>query len=120
MKLWTECLDTGVTTQVFGSRTGIKVGEKYQFAYRFLVGDDIIAWSGETLIHDLFSVAKAVEKKAGGAKCEIPKVLPHLRMIGLRSVAVSDEAKCAELCPPFSESGFFLAPIIVGFAFCKI
>jgi hypothetical protein len=91
------------------------VGKEWHFIYEFRVVDQLVGWSGESLIYDLFSLAKAVEAKAGG-KHKPPKTIPYLQLLGLRSVSVADDAAAGELCAPYSESGFFLAPMITGFA----
>jgi hypothetical protein len=50
-----------------------------------------------------------------------PKFLPHIRSIGLRTIAVrADDAELDQLHEPWRTSGFLLAPMIVGICPAKL
>jgi len=59
---------------------------------------------------DLFYIAKHMRRRYP------PSGISGLRTVGLRTVAVSpDDPVCSALHPPWSESGFMLAPLLLGY-----
>lgn len=87
-------------------------------------GDQVYGWLNGSVGYDLFAVAKEMEarvcktslrpptKIAGYVKGE--EYYPAIRMLGLRTVAVSPDHQ-DELHEPFRSSGFLVAPIVSGF-----
>jgi hypothetical protein len=83
------------------------------YAYRV----SLVSHPSEHILHlndavnrDLFYIARNMRRRYP------PTRIPGLRTLGLRTVAVSpDDPVCSELHPPWSESGFMLAPILLGY-----
>ena len=117
--LWRECLDSGKAAEVTGRRKKVEIDGQARERYGFYAGEDLIAWSGDGLMVDLFAAIQLVTAKVPGRHYP-PHIIPYLHLIGLRSVAINDDSRLGELCEPYSESGFFLAPMIVGNAFITI
>lgn len=118
VQLWKNSVESGKETQVAGSRYGIRVGDAWHYCYKFSVGEQLVGYSGNQLVFDLLALAAAVRDRAGGTH-KPPQIIPYLQFIGLRTVAIADDALAGELCEPYSESGLFLAPMITGFANVK-
>jgi hypothetical protein len=88
------------------------------FAYRLFAGDSdatpLIGVVSPDLNADLFEVSRRCG--ARGRRVRLPWKLYHLRSVGVRSVALApDHPALATLHPPFCDSGFFLAPVVLGF-----
>jgi hypothetical protein len=63
---------------------------------------------------DLFRIADACYE---GRKLKPPPQIRHLYCVGVRTVALeSDSPHLAALHAPYCDSGFFLAPIVIGFS----
>lgn len=120
IKIWSQCLDSGKAGTVAAQRVELPPADgSRRYGYEFHCDSQVVAWAGDPLIYDLLKAGSVVERKAKG-RLFLPKYINHIRFIGLRSVVVNDEAKCAELCDPFCDSGIFLAPILVGFSYLKV
>lgn len=119
IRLWSESVSGNRLVEVTGKSTKVKVGGKDEYHYQFVAGDNFLAWSGVGLGSDLWKIANQLQTKFGGRHTP-PKTIPYLQLIGMRTVAVSDESVRAELCAPHCDSGFFLAPMISGFAHAYI
>jgi hypothetical protein len=87
-------------------------------------GHQVYGWLNASVGTDLFVVAKEMEARVCKSNLRPPTKIagynkgedycPALRMLGLRTVAVSTEHQ-DELHEPFRSSGFLVAPIISGF-----
>ena len=87
-------------------------------------GDQVYGWLNASVGFDLFEVAKEMAARVCKSKLRPPTKIagyssgdeyhPAIRMLGLRTVAVSPEIQ-EELHEPFRSSGFLVAPIISGF-----
>lgn len=83
------------------------------YAYRVSLAShpsECIVVLSDVVNRDLFYIARNMRKRYP------PRGVPGLRTLGLRTVAVSpDDPVCSALHPPWSESGFMLAPILLGY-----
>ena len=83
------------------------------FAYRVSLAShpsEYIVVLNDVVNRDLFYIAKQMRRRYP------PRGIPGLRTLGLRTVAVSpDDPVCSALHPPWSESGFLLAPLLLGY-----
>jgi hypothetical protein len=88
-------------------------------------GDQVYGWLNASVGCDLFAIAKEMEARVYKFNLRPPtriagyfnkdeEYYPAIRMLGLRTVAVSPERQ-DELHEPFRSSGFLVAPIISGF-----
>lgn len=82
--------------------------------YRIQQDDErSIGMLSQQVNYDLFAIAKCCKVSNG----KPPPKIPHLHMAGVTTVAVSaDDPRLDELHEPYATSGFFLAPIVRGFA----
>ncbi|MEN9678365.1 MAG: hypothetical protein RIS76_4261 [Verrucomicrobiota bacterium] len=117
LKLWSEavtadtCPDVGAVCKPHAVAGGRK-----EYLYRFASGSSTVAWSGPGLHKDLWTACRAMKDRARCTDLRPPDDIKHLRLIGLRTCAVGDDpALLANLREPFASSGFWLAPMIVGF-----
>ena len=102
------------TKQLPVSIAGHKVNDD-QFLYHLKLG----GWKGELLaaltrrVNDDIGFVLSRTKAKGR---QWPFSIPFINWVGVRSVAVAaDSPFLATLHPPFSESGFFLAPVIMAY-----
>jgi hypothetical protein len=88
-------------------------------------GDQVYGWLNASVGCELYTVAKEMESRVYKSNLRPPTKIsgyvnkneeyqPAIRMLGLRTVAVSPEHQ-DELHEPFRSSGFLVAPIISGF-----
>ena len=107
-------------------------GEKPEYRYRIQLGNDddgseqVLGWLSQSVGYDLLAVAKELGKRLSRQNLRPPTKVtgyvdkktdeyrPALRMLGLRTVAVSPEM-AEDLHEPFRSSGLLLAPILFGF-----
>jgi len=65
---------------------------------------------------DLFEIGRMVDEETGQGRSKPPLELKHLRIFGTRTVAVDpDDPARSSLLYPWSESGFMIAPLLVGY-----
>jgi hypothetical protein len=77
----------------------------------------VIAGLAPALNKDLFQVAKAVGGKRPGGPWRPPLGIPHLFIIGARTLVLPpDSPVAATLHRPWAQSGIVLLPVITGFA----
>jgi hypothetical protein len=67
---------------------------------------------------DLFEVARRVHERVPDAKRRPPHTLYHLRTLGARTVVVDDASVRDRLHSPWCDSGFMVAPNLVGYSMC--
>ncbi len=89
------------------------LGPEMDYAYLVALtsnpGAPILALSG-AVNRDLVYIARNLRKRRP------PQVIGELRTLGVRTLAVSpDDPVCAALHRPWSESGFMLAPLLIGY-----
>lgn len=111
---WTKSLKAGLPTEVTAA---VKATSEEKFwPYQVIDSDGrIFAWSADSLTTDLWKMTHQVEEKFGGVRRPPPK-LHRLKMIGLRTCVVApDDATTGRMHEPFASSGFWLAPMIIGF-----
>jgi hypothetical protein len=96
------------------SISGHKVNND-NFLYYLKLG----GWNGEVLgaltkrVNDDIGYVLASTKTRGR---QWPFSIPFINLVGVRSIAVSvDSPLLPTLHPPFSESGFYLAPVIMAY-----
>jgi hypothetical protein len=113
---WIDAVKNEDLPEVTGRLKKVTIDDKEKYLYHFSSGLHSLAWSGDGLSIDLWALARKHQAKANFGKLRPPNELPQLRMIGLRTCVIPpDSALEGEVHLPFSESGFFLAPMIVGF-----
>ena len=65
---------------------------------------------------NLFEIGSLVDAETGLGRSKPPMELKHLRIFGTRTVAVDpDDPARSALLYPWSESGFMIAPLLVGY-----
>lgn len=65
---------------------------------------------------DLWQVANELARNGKrSGKLKPPELLPHLNVIGVRTVALVDDDHSTDLHPVYAQSRIFLAPIVMGF-----
>ncbi len=101
--------------------SALSAGRRHDYAYD-LIGsfgskDEVrIGSLSDQVNHDLFTTRNIVAPWAH----RIPDYIPQLHMIGLRSVVCAEgDARLNEVHPMFRESGFWVAPVILGFPTCS-
>jgi hypothetical protein len=84
--------------------------------YRFIGEDkETLAWSAPNFSRDLWTMSNLVQEKFGGQR-RPPSYINHLRLIGLRTRVLGDDpVSLGRIHEPFSTTGFWLVPMIVGF-----
>jgi hypothetical protein len=116
VSLWHETLLGGTCHQVKAISRQLRVNGEQNFYYALQCNGHLIGWSGLSLMKDLWSAAKKTCSKTGTFNLRPPDEISPLRLIGLRKCAVpSNPAIEGTLHEPFATSGFFLAPMVVGF-----
>lgn len=114
--LWQSAVQNGDVPNVTGHLKQIEIRRVEQYLYSFNASRKIIAWSGPGLKQDLWATANKLQKKTKYGKLRPPDEINHLRLIGLRTCAIPpNPAVEGSVHEPFSTSGFFIAPMIVGF-----
>jgi hypothetical protein len=65
---------------------------------------------------DMFHVAKAVDAIVRLGKLKPPRRIPHMRTFGARTIALAPDDPVREnLHAPWRDSGFLLAPLVIGY-----
>jgi len=111
--LWKKALNENACPDISAKLVKLQ-GNDYR--YLFTNAESPVAWSGPRLSRDLWTACKKMKEcqKCGGMKP--PDELEHLHMIGLRTcVAANDPVVTSTLQEPHATSGFWVAPMIVGF-----
>jgi hypothetical protein len=76
-------------------------------------GDEPFGSMSEAFKRDVYAIAREL-----GARS--PSTIPHIRKIGVRTVAVSADASIlSQLAPPYSTTGFFLVPVVRAWTMTK-
>lgn len=117
VRLWKKYVSGKDTAWVKAASARVTVAGKEIYRHKLMCDDVLIGWSGTTLESDLW-VAANLTKKRTKTKCGMrpPDEIERLRLIGLRTCAIAlDAASEGSVHEPFSTSGFYLAPMIVGF-----
>lgn len=102
------------TTEVPLPITGYRVNQD-SFLYHLRIGDRESQLLGALTkrVNDDIGLVRARRRKGG---TQWPYSIPFINWVGVRTVCVSvDDPLLATLHPPFSESGFFLAPVIMAY-----
>ena len=69
-------------------------------------GEEFFGAMSEAFKGDVHAIARRLNANS-------PGTIPHIRKIGVRTVAVSaDAAILSKLAPPYSGTGFFLVPVV--------
>lgn len=104
-----------------GFNTCLGEGQPALWTYSIRIGDK----DGPTLCcltaqvnTDLFEVARRVQERVAQARRRPPSTLLHLRTLGARTLVVDDAAVRERLYSPWCNSGFMIAPNLVGYAMC--
>jgi AAA domain/UvrD-like helicase C-terminal domain len=114
--LWTTALRNEHPPKVFGNLGCVEINGEKKYTYTFISENRTIAWAGDGLFKDLWATANKLQAKAHCSKLRPPDDLELLRLIGLRTCAIApNSAYEGAIHEPFASSGFFLAPMIVGF-----
>ncbi len=88
---------------------GPEMDYAYLVALRSSPGAPLLALNG-TVNRDLIYIARKLRKRRP------PREIRELRTLGVRTLAVSpDDPVCATLHRPWSDSGFMLAPLLIGY-----
>ena len=110
---WQKALQTNQCPAVNGKLVRLQ-GNEYR--YLFKSEDAPMAWSGHRLAHDLWTACKRMKECQQRGNMKPPDELEYLRMIGIRTcVAPNDPVVTSNLQEPYATSGFWVAPMIVGF-----
>jgi hypothetical protein len=112
--LWQKCLADGTAAEVRAVSKNKPDADVWP--YQFVdAAERPLAWSAAFLGKDLWKMSRQMEEKFGGNR-HPPQSIMHLRMIGLRTRVLGDDpAALGRIHQPFAKSGFWLAPMIVGF-----
>lgn len=90
-----------------------------KYTYKFIDPVDG-RWLGclsDRVNYDLWDLAKIVAKRINFKRCKPPASIPHLRLVGCRSLVVQpDDPELEKLHEPYATSGFMLAPVILGYS----
>lgn len=90
-------------------RSGPEMGYAYGISLNTKLDEPLLFLSG-SVNNDLFQIAKNLRKR------QLPRQFAGLKSLGARTIALSpDDPSCAALHHPWSESGFVLAPLVVGY-----
>ena len=89
------------------------------YAYRMRgkeKSDPCLAVLSQRVNRDLFEIAQAVADRVGGRR-RPPDFIPHLRILGVRTIVVPlAGGESEKLHEPWNSSGILLAPIVLGYA----
>ena len=106
-------------TTIAGIRRGIHLaaarrsGPEMDYAYGISLNtkpDETLMFLSGSVNKDLFQIARNLRKR------QLPRQFAGLKSLGARTIALSpDDPSCAALHHPWSESGFVLAPLVVGY-----
>lgn len=78
--------------------------------------DTVLAVFSPAVRHDLGQVLKSMRRPRGASR-KPPRELPHLRILGVRTVVVTPEALTEKkLHEPWASSGIMLAPVVLGYS----
>jgi hypothetical protein len=117
VETWRTALTDNVCPEISGTCEHLAVGHgKKEYRFHFKAGTSSIAWSGSGLHKDLWAACSLMQQRTHCGDLRPPDEIKNLRLIGLRTCAVGeDPAVLGNLREPFASSGFWLAPMIVGF-----
>lgn len=86
------------------------------WSLRFSCNSKTIGWSAEGLMHDLWSAANRTQQQTGLFNLRPPDHITGMHLIGLRTCALTKDSPLLPFVhTPYCASGFFLAPMIVGY-----
>jgi len=110
----------GVIASLHGRITGASAtcDRNAEFSYRVAIEDDqhCVAVLGLSLNRDLFRIGQVIQDRSGGPRRRPPDQIRHLRIVGVRTVALPPDAPEAErLHSPWNTTGIMLAPILLGY-----
>jgi hypothetical protein len=75
-----------------------------------------ICFLTEQVNSDMFKIAKVVDNLVGLRRMNPPGKIPYLRTFGVRTIALRPDDPVREILhPPWSDSGFLLAPMLLGY-----
>jgi hypothetical protein len=79
-------------------------------------GDHPLCYLSPQVNHDMFSIAKIVDSIVHQRRLKPPKRIPYMRTFGARTIALApDDPVRDALHAPWSDSGFLLAPLVIGY-----
>ena len=79
-------------------------------------GVERVCFLSKRLNTDLFEIAKKVDEMVHRNRRKPPKDFKYLRTFGVRTIAVAaDDAQREALHAPWCDSGFILAPLVMGY-----
>jgi hypothetical protein len=65
---------------------------------------------------DLLGICREMPGKGSCEYRELPKSVPGLRLFGVTTLALApDDSRRGDLLPPWKDSGFMIAPLILGY-----
>jgi hypothetical protein len=87
----------------------LRTEREWDWAYRLVADQD-----GKTSFGEMSPTFKRqVHAIARELRAKDPTTIPHIRKVGVRTIAVQPESdQLHELAPPYSRTGFFLAPVV--------
>lgn len=116
LSLWKNSKEKGELQNVSGLLCQVDIDGVKKYLYSFTSARNTIAFSGDGLDRDLWATANKLQEKAHSGRLRPPEEIKPLRLIGLRTCAIAPDSPLEyEVHEPFAKSGFFLAPMIVGF-----
>lgn len=81
------------------------------------VGSPVLCYLSRRVNYDLFEIAKVVDNIAHLRRMKPPKDIKYLRVFGVRTLVVgSDDEARGKLHAPWRDSGFLLAPLVIGYS----
>jgi hypothetical protein len=92
------------------------------FIYRLYLGENgegkmIGCLSNDSVNGDLFRIGDKIHESSGCGSRKPPKELKNLLVFGIRTIVVPlDSPESGKLFLPWAESGFLLAPVVLGLA----
>jgi len=117
VEIWRTARKNDVCPEIHATCEHVAVGHgQKEYRFNFKAGTSSIAWSASGLNKDLWTACNLMKQRTHCADLRPPDDIKHLHLIGLRTCAVGeDPAVIGNLREPFASSGFWLAPMIVGF-----
>ncbi len=114
LSLWSKSLNENASPSLSAKASpGPRANDSWPF--RVLWEDQTVAWSAHCLPNDLLKMRNLAQENFKGQR-RTPNSLWPLRIIGLRTCVLGDDpAALGRIREPYATSGFWLAPMIVGF-----
>jgi hypothetical protein len=105
-----------IETPVTGAVAWCDPSVEYAYRIQDPESNTLIAAFSDRFNQDLWKLVPHAAKKKGWSRAKPPEKIPHLRLLGARTVVLApDSPELSLLHEPWASTGFLLAPLVLGY-----